>query len=199
MVFRNDWSDAKVSTYYSRYGNFIYLVDTGSTWFWDDGQRDLPVRQWSQANAIFHGIEGEATFHLAKNTSGSWDLRVFGDGVRGRLKDGGNLPRIVPARYGAELRWEDVGWRTSLGAKRYEKQNRVAVNETPTTGYTMVDAHLAYHIDVDNIAWEVFSMVTISPTAMLVFILPSLKTMSCWLVVTILLVCVCSFSGYVLL
>ncbi|KQH74296.1 TonB-dependent receptor [Xylella fastidiosa subsp. sandyi] len=156
LVFRNDWSDAKVSTYYSRYGNFIYLVDTGSTWFWDDGQRDLPVRQWSQANAIFHGIEGEATFHLAKNTSGSWDLRVFGDAVRGRLKDGGNLPRIVPARYGAELRWEDVGWRTSLGAKRYEKQNRVAVNETPTAGYTMVDAHLAYHIDVDNIAWEVF-------------------------------------------
>ncbi|AXI84164.1 TonB-dependent receptor [Xylella taiwanensis] len=156
LVFRNDWSDAKISTYYSRYDNFIYLVDTGTTWFWDEEQRDLPIRQWSQANAIFRGIEGEATFHLANNASGAWDLRVFGDGVRGRLKDGGNLPRIVPMRYGADLRWEDGGWRTSLGVKRYEKQNKVAVNETPTAGYTMVDAHLAYHIDVDSTAWEVF-------------------------------------------
>ena len=32
----------------------------------------------------------------------------------------------------------------------------MAVNETATDGYTMVDAHLAYHVDRGANAWEVF-------------------------------------------
>lgn len=36
------------------------------------------------------------------------------------------------------------------------KQDKVAVNETPTDGYTFVDAHLAYHVDRGSNAWEVF-------------------------------------------
>jgi len=156
LNFKNDRVDAKVSAYYNRYDDFIYIVDTGAQWFHEEDNDFLPIRQWTQADAIFHGFEGEATFHLADNDSGAWDLRVFGDTVRARLKDGGNLPRIAPARYGAQLRWDANNWRVALGATRYQKQDKVAAEETPTAGYTMVDAHLAYHVDAGATAWEVF-------------------------------------------
>ena len=156
LQYQNDWVDAKVSAYYNRYNDFIYLADTGGQWYFDEEDEYLPVRQWTQADAIFHGFEGEATFHLANNDSGTWDLRVFGDTVRARLVDGGNLPRIAPSRLGSQLRWENDRWRASLGATRYAKQDKVAAGETPTDGYTMVDAHVAYHVDSGNTAWEVF-------------------------------------------
>ncbi len=156
VAYQNDWVDAKLSGYYNRYDDFIYLVDTGDTWYFDEEDEELPVRQWTQADAVFHGFEGEATVHLANNDSGTWDLRVFGDTVRARLKDGGNLPRIAPSRAGAQLRWENSAWRASLGATRYNRQDKVAEGETPTAGYTLVDAHLAYHVDAGPTAWEVF-------------------------------------------
>ncbi|MFT3762388.1 MAG: TonB-dependent receptor [Pseudoxanthomonas sp.] len=157
LQYRNDFVDAKVSAYYNRYDDFIYLVDTGDTWYFDEEDEELPVRQWTQADAKFHGFEGEATFHLADSaTAGAWDLRVFGDTVRAKLKDGGNLPRIAPSRFGAQLRWEGDAWRASLGATRYQRQDKVAEDETPTAGYTLVDAHLAWHIDSGRTAWEVF-------------------------------------------
>jgi iron complex outermembrane receptor protein len=156
LSYQNDWVDAKVSAYYNRYNDFIYLVDTGNQWYFDEEDEYLPIRQWTQANAVFHGFEGEATFHLANNDSGAWDLRVFGDTVRARLKEGGNLPRIAPSRLGTQLRWENSAWRASLGATRVNKQDKVAEGETPTAGYTLVDAHVAYHVDHGSTAWEVF-------------------------------------------
>ncbi|MGE4366102.1 TonB-dependent receptor [Thermomonas sp.] len=158
LQYQADWVEAKVSAYYNRFDNFIYLADTGNTWYWAEGDQELPVRQWTQANARFRGLEGEASFHLARNDSGDWDLRVFGDSVRATLANGsGNLPRIAPARLGAQLRWQHEGWRAALGATRTSRQNDVAVNETPTAGYTLVDAHLSRHFDSGNISWELFA------------------------------------------
>ncbi|MFT4197746.1 MAG: TonB-dependent receptor [Pseudoxanthomonas sp.] len=157
VQYRGAAVDAKLSAYYNRYDDFIYLVDTGRSWYWDEEDEYLPIRQWSQADARFHGLEGEATFHLADSVrSGQWDLHVFGDTVQGELVSGGWLPRIPPWRIGSELRWQNDGWRASLGATRYATQNHVATDETPTDGYTLVDAHLAYHHDADALAWEVF-------------------------------------------
>lgn len=157
LHYRNDFFDAKVSAYYNRYSDFIYLRDTGDTWLFEEEGEELPIRQWSQADAVFHGFEGEATFHLVDDDiHGDWNLRLFGDTVRARLKDGGNLPRIAPARFGAQLHWEGSAWRASLGATRYMEQDKVAASEAPTAGYTMADAHVAYHFDRSNTAWEVF-------------------------------------------
>jgi iron complex outermembrane receptor protein len=157
LDYRNDRVDAKVSAYYNRYDKFIYLADTGSQWYFEEEGQSLPIRQWSQGDAVFHGFEGEATVHLANGgRTGNWDLHVFGDTVRARLKDGGDLPRIAPGRFGGELRWEASAWRASIGATRYMRQDKVAANETETAGYTLVDAHLAYHLDAGATSWEVF-------------------------------------------
>jgi iron complex outermembrane receptor protein len=83
-------------------------------------------------------------------------VRVFGDTVRAALDQGGDLPRIVPARLGAGIDWELAGWRANVGAVRHDDQDRVAPGESPSEGYTLVDAHLAYHWDTQRAGWEVF-------------------------------------------
>ena len=160
--------EAQLSAWQARYDDFIYLAGT-------DAEVDgAPLRVWRQGDARFHGVEAKLDWEIAETDAGLWSLNLFGDLVRARLANaagssealsvdiqhgdhvdtaqaqvatGGNLPRIAPARVGASLRWEREGWRASLGAVRYAKQDKVAAYETATTGYTLVDAHLAWHID----------------------------------------------------
>ncbi|MFC0677317.1 TonB-dependent receptor [Lysobacter korlensis] len=163
------------SVFHVRYDDFVYLAETGI-------DEEAPVRLWSQTDARFDGAEAQLDWMFAENDSGAWAARVFGDVVRGRL-DGrgsrevvvnvplegeveqftaqlaleGNLPRIAPARLGGELRWERGPWRASLGAVRYARQDDVAEFETETPGYTLVDAHFAWHHDTaGGTAWELF-------------------------------------------
>ncbi|MGO4223422.1 TonB-dependent receptor [Lysobacter sp. TAF61] len=165
------------SLYHVRYDDFIYLADTGVE------DVDGPVRVWTQDNARFNGGEAEASWNFADNNSGTWEARVFGDIVHGELSGsgtrelsfsvphgdhsdeytvdlarGGNLPRIAPGRIGGELRWELGRWRASMGAVRYAKQDDVAEFESATPGYTLVDAHVAWHRDTAaGNAWELFA------------------------------------------
>jgi iron complex outermembrane receptor protein len=152
LHYHGDFVDAKASVYANRYDDFIYLADTGLI------RDDLPVRDWSQRNALFRGGEAEATFHLAANPSGHYDLRVWGDKVRATLDDGGgNVPRIPTGRLGAELQWHNDDWRASAGATRYFAQDDIASFETRTAGFTMVSAHLAWSFfNNDRMSWEAF-------------------------------------------
>jgi len=151
--FHGENFQAKAQTYYNRFSDFIYLVDTGEV----DVDDELPIRQWSQQDARFRGVEAEATWTLADNASGSWELRVLGDTVRATFANGGgNVPRIAPQRFGVALRWSNEQWRASFGAMRNGAQNDVAENESPTDGYTLVDAHFAYHADIADMGWEFF-------------------------------------------
>ena len=168
---------ASASIYHVRFDDYIYLADTGLA------EHEVPVRLWTQGDARFNGAEAEASWAFADNASGQWDLRMFGDAVRAKLAgrgtrevaftldhegivedfvvelpQGGNLPRIAPWRVGAELRWERGHWRASLGAVRYAEQDRVAPHERPTAGYTLMDAHVAWHLDTPHgNALEVFA------------------------------------------
>ncbi len=157
LRYQSEHVSAKFSAYRNRYIGFIYLADTGNSWYWDEANELLPIRQWTQGNAVFRGLEAEVNVHLASNDSGDWDLRVFGDTVRATLASGGNLPRIAPSRLGAQLRWEIAGWRAALGATRTSRQGHASINETPTAGYTLIDAHLTRHFDTGDLGWELFA------------------------------------------
>jgi iron complex outermembrane recepter protein len=152
LHFHGDIVEGKVSVYYNRYKNFIYLADTGEI------QDDLPVRIWSQNDATFRGAEAEATFHLAKDNHGNWDFRVFGDTVRATLSNGaGNVPRIPAGRLGAQLHWDANALRASLGVVHYFDQNKTALFETDTKGYTLVNAHVAWTFhNAARSQWEAF-------------------------------------------
>src|SRR5690606_3259453 len=166
----------ELSVYRSRFADFIHLADTGVS------EHGVPVRLWTQAGATFAGAEAKAVLHLADNHTGRWDLRLFADRVRAELDGSGTrmaafevphgdhahayaveldnrgpLPRIVPSRFGASLAWDLGGWRASLGAVRSQCQDRVARNEAPSPGYTLVDAHLSYAWEqAAGTRWELF-------------------------------------------
>ncbi|MCC7254496.1 MAG: TonB-dependent receptor [Dokdonella sp.] len=153
LHFHGALLDAKASLYTNRYADFIHLADTGD---FNDG---LPVRRWTQRDASFRGGEVEATWHLASNQSGHYDLRLWGDRVRATFTEGGgNVPRIPSARVGSELRWHDDDWRASLGVTRYFSHDDTAFDETPTAGFTMLSAHLAWaFFNTDRQSWELFA------------------------------------------
>lgn len=155
----------QLAAFHVRYDDFIHLAATGL----DDGG---PVHVWNQADARFNGGEASLDWTIADNHTGAWNLRLFGDVVRARLAGGpdrvvdisvphgdhahqhqvtlpggGNLPRIAPRRAGAELGWMQGPWRASFGAIRYDAQDEVALYETATDGYTLVNASLAWHLD----------------------------------------------------
>lgn len=165
------------SLYYVDFDDYIYLADTGVE------DEDTPARVWTQGDARFTGGEIELDWTFLSNASGEWTLHAFGDMVRGRLtgsgvrtvafsiehEDGdvedftadiarsGDLPRLAPGRFGAELRWSNAHWRAGIGAVRYLRQDRTGAFEEETAGYTLVDADLAWHLDTaSGNAWEVF-------------------------------------------
>lgn len=173
--WHTDRVDLKLAVYQTRFKDFIYLTDTGVE------EEGYPVRLWTQDDATFTGAEAEAKIQLADTAAGAWDLRLYGDYVRAKLDgsglrtvafevphgdhthgyevdiaQGGYLPRISPMRFGADLGWSLGGWRASLGAVRYGKQDDVAQNEEPSDRYTLVDAHVAYRWDRPASSWEVF-------------------------------------------
>ncbi len=142
--------EGKLSLYRNRYDGYIYLRGIGAE---IDG---LPAARWSQGDAEFRGWEAEATVDLVENASGLWTLRTSADRVQAELDGGAKLPRIAPARVGAELLWERQGWSARFGGMRVSAQNDVAAGEEPTAGYTLVNANVTYHWDQGDTGYEVF-------------------------------------------
>ena len=151
LHFHSDRVEARIAAYANRFDDYIYLLDTG------EFEDDLAVRQWTQADAKFHGFEGEAKFTVAESARGRYDLRIWGDTVKARLADGGKLPRIAPARIGIDLGWSADAWRARVGATRYFRQDEVTEYESETPGFTLVNAHLSYAVPTTGgLDWEVF-------------------------------------------
>ncbi len=145
---RWSWS---VTSFFNRFDDFIYLRDT------DEEEDELPVREWTQADARFRGLEAEAKWLVADGDYGRWDLRLFADRVRATLKQGGNLPRIAPWRAGTELSWNEGPWAASVGVIRVDRQDRVAEFEEATPGHTLIEADLRLKLaDLPGADWSLF-------------------------------------------
>ena len=154
-----------VSGYYTSYNGFIDFTPTGE---FDDG---LQVFVYTPKNATFYGGEGRADFHLLplqstratevsdfksvknvimggeettqKNPNDLY-LRLQADYVHAEDSSGEPLPRITPFRYGISLNYESPHWLASIEGWRVDAQNSVAEFETPTPGYTFLNASIGY-------------------------------------------------------
>ncbi|MGR4892694.1 TonB-dependent receptor [Sphingopyxis sp. LARHCG72] len=128
----------EASAYQTWFSDFIYEDQTGDL---EDG---LPVYQFRQSNARFYGFEVQGTLTLAKFGDMELKADALADYTHARIVNVGAAPRIPPLRMlgglgvtspRVDLRGE-VEW--------VDKQMRISGFETPTDGYTMVNAELNF-------------------------------------------------------
>ena len=116
--------------------DFIHAADTGHDV--GGGYREIEYRQ---RDAVLIGAEGELRIQASQATA----VTLFGDRVRGTLKDGGNLPRIPADRLGVRLEQAfGQALNGELELYRVQRQDELASHETATAGYTMLGASLGY-------------------------------------------------------
>jgi iron complex outermembrane recepter protein len=129
-----------LGTFASWLKNYIYEADTGLE------EDELPVFQYSQADATYYGLEAELSAPLF--TAG--DFRFVADGVadyvRAKIDSVGPAPRIPPLRVlgGIEAQSDLVTGRVEV--EWSDKQTRVAAFETETGSHTLVNASVLWRM-----------------------------------------------------
>ncbi|WP_245153742.1 TonB-dependent receptor domain-containing protein [Allopusillimonas ginsengisoli] len=135
LTLRKQEGDARFSltVFHNRIKNYIFANTL-------DRYEDFRLIEYTQRNARFTGVEGEASYRFNRHLTAG----VFGDLVHGKLFSGADLPRIPAARAGVRVntRWNQ--WTGNIEAYRVFRQNRVADFEAETSAYNMVNLGLGY-------------------------------------------------------
>jgi iron complex outermembrane receptor protein len=138
------------SAYYTRFDGFIFKQLTGLQCDGDlascGGGVELDQVVFQQRNAQFYGVELGAQLDVGRVWQGVWGIDGQYDFVRATFEDaaGGNVPRIPPHRAGAGLFYRDAGWLARIGILHAFDQTKTGDGETPTKGYTLLNADLAH-------------------------------------------------------
>lgn len=148
-----------LNAFYNQIDNYYYQTNTGlfAESGHDHGEEEagddhdehtdeLPVYIFKTDDVVLHGFEAQ----VAWQTTDEFKTTVFADYVRARLQDGGDLPRTPPLRVGTQFSYQTERLSAHLDITRYEEQDRIDEGETPTDGYTLVDASVSYNLDVLN-------------------------------------------------
>lgn len=137
--YESDGARLALTGFVTDFDNFIAAQPTGEV---EDG---LPVFQYVQVPARFHGFEAEASADVLRWSAGLLRLEGSADYTRARLKGIGPVPRIPPLRLrgGAELELGavhlhgEVEWNAA--------QKRIAAFENPVRSFTMVNLSADIH------------------------------------------------------
>lgn len=126
------------SVYHNWFDNFIYDSPDGTL---EDG---LPVFRNFQGKARYYGAEVEGTLKLA--TVGAFAVKAdaLADYVHAQISGAGPAPRIPPLRLLGGLSAESDRIEGRVEVEWTDKARRLAAFETPTDGFTMVNASLTF-------------------------------------------------------
>ena len=127
------------SVFYSRFSNFIFQAPTGEI---DDG---LPVYEYREGKADYYGFEVESDVKFGNALGIDWGGELVADAIRAKIKHFGNAPEIPPFRVLAGLTGTRGQFDGRIEVESVSAQHKIAPNETPTPGYTMVNASLDWH------------------------------------------------------
>jgi iron complex outermembrane receptor protein len=133
-----DGYSLSASVFRSWFDDYIFERRTGAV------EDDLPVFQITQADARYSGIEIEGSARLARMGAVTFVADAVADYVRATIKGAGPAPRIPPFRLmgGLEAQAERVQGRIEV--EWTSGQDRLAVFETPTRGFTLVNASVQF-------------------------------------------------------
>ncbi len=127
-----------IAVFHNWFDDYIYLVDTGME------EDDLPVFQYLQDDATYFGIEGQLTYPLIEGGPFTLLADIRGDYIKAELDDGSALPRIPPLRLSGALEAQTDQFDARAELEWFDSQNDVAIFETPTDGFTRVNASIAW-------------------------------------------------------
>lgn len=127
-----------LAAYRNRFSGYIYQQETGA-------ERDgLPVFQVVQRDATYSGLEGEISYPVIDSGPFRLTAELRGDYVRATLDDGSPVPRIPPLSLLGALEAKTDRFELRGEIQHTAAQDRVASNETPTDGFTYVNASIAW-------------------------------------------------------
>ena len=140
------------SLYHTRFDGFIFkrltgttcgefLVDCEST---GGGGGDLKELRFEQRDATFYGAELIGQLDIGRVLGGTWGIEGQYDFVHAQFDNHENVPRIAPHRAGGGLYWRDTNWLAKVAMLHAFRQDRIGIAETPTGGYTLLNAELSY-------------------------------------------------------
>lgn len=138
---KTDAFNLSLTGYSNWFDNFIYSAATGAE------VDELPVFQYFQRDARVYGFEAEASARLAQIGGFNIVGDVTADMTRAKIKNAGldrNVPRIPPLRIlgGIEAQSDRIDARVEV--EWTDDQTRTAQFETPTNGFTLVNASLSW-------------------------------------------------------
>jgi len=135
-----------MTPYYKDFNSYIALLNTGTVQYHEhehDGeveQEALPVYRHQNVPAEFYGFEFQGNIDFASN----YGLNYWGDFVRAKNKDGGNLPRIPPLTLGTGLYYQWNALNANLGLVHAFSQSDLGPEELKTDDYTDLSMTLNY-------------------------------------------------------
>jgi iron complex outermembrane receptor protein len=134
----------KFGVFYNDIADYIYRRETDTL---EDG---LPLTPYVQRDAEFYGYEAELELSMRPD----WALRLFTDYVRGKTDDG-DLPRVQPRRYGAEIGYTAAQWSAGIEGIYHAEQDEITSFQTDS--FTIVNANVVYRPVLDHPSnWELF-------------------------------------------
>jgi len=134
---REDGHSLTLNLFYTDYDDYIFERETGAE------QDELPVFQFTAADAEFYGFEVQGALDLY--TGPTWSVEVDGlaEYVRATT-DFGNLPRIPPLSVlaGVEASTDNLSLRAEVDWN--DGQDNTAAFERATDAYTLVNVFSSY-------------------------------------------------------
>ena len=133
-----------VAVFKQWFDNYIFLEEAG---FELD---DLPVFEYLQQDADFFGIEADFSYPVVDTGSFRLLTDLRASYVEAELADGTAVPRIPPLSLLGALEAQTDAFDVRGEVQWFDDQNNVTTFETPTEGFTLVNALVAWRPLADN-------------------------------------------------
>ena len=145
------WQDGDTklsfSPFYTRFNDYIAEINTGTVQYHEhEGEEEaLPVYQYQSVPAEFFGYEFEGSKKITTN----YTVDVWGDYVRAKNRDGGDLPLIPAMRIGTGHSYQWNRLNAGVEVMHVFEQDKLAANELKTDDYTDLSAYVSYALPVE--------------------------------------------------
>jgi iron complex outermembrane recepter protein len=144
LSWANQGNSFSLTPYFTNFSSYIALLDTGVVQYHDHGgvEEALKVFQHQNIPAEFYGLEFQGNINLSAN----YALSYWGDYVRAKNKNGGDLPRIPPLTLGSGLSYQWSALRANIDIEHKFSQSDIGANELKTDDFTNLSLTMNYEL-----------------------------------------------------